>query len=177
MGARAVTRTEQVYGSLRADILSGRLEPGARLPFAELTERYGASMGALREALHRLAEQGLVTNEPQLGFRVQSLSVDDLRDLTTARCEIEGLALRYAIAHGDLAWESEIVAAFYALERTLWIVFSDPASRIRSTFSWGRRRSAAVSAARSRSAGMIARVRAMCSASACVWACVSIMVM
>lgn len=118
MGARAVTRTEQVYGSLRADILSGRLEPGARLPFADLTERYGASMGALREALHRLAEQGLVTNEPQQGFRVQALSVDDLRDLTTARCEIEGLALRYAIAHGDLAWESEIVAAFYALERT-----------------------------------------------------------
>ncbi|MFM7045107.1 MAG: GntR family transcriptional regulator, partial [Ilumatobacteraceae bacterium] len=48
MGARAITRTEQVYGSMRADILSGRLEPGARLPFAELTERYGASMGALR---------------------------------------------------------------------------------------------------------------------------------
>lgn len=130
MGARAVTRTEQVYGSMRADILSGRLEPGARLPFAELTERYGASMGALREALHRLAEQGLVTNEPQLGFRVQSLSVDDLRDLTTARCEIEGLALRYAIAHGDLAWESEIVAAFYALERTPMTAGDDTPSGI-----------------------------------------------
>lgn len=118
MASRAATRTEQVYGSLRADILAGRLEPGARLPFAELTERYGASMGALREALQRLAEQGLVVNEPQQGFRVQSLSIDDLRDLTQARCEIEGLALRYAIAHGDLAWESEIVASFYALERT-----------------------------------------------------------
>ncbi|MEN9506078.1 MAG: hypothetical protein RI958_2004 [Actinomycetota bacterium] len=118
MSSRAVTRTEQVYAAIRADILSGRLEPGVKLPFAELTERYGASMGALREALHRLAEQALVVNEPQLGFRVQSLSVDDLRDLTTARCEIEGLALRYAIANGDLAWESAIVAAFYALERT-----------------------------------------------------------
>jgi len=118
MTPRAATRTEQVYGSLRADILSGRLEPGARLPFADLTDRYGASMGALREALQRLAEQGLVINEPQQGFRVQSLSIDDLRDLTQARCEIEGLALRYSIAHGDLAWESEIVAALYALERT-----------------------------------------------------------
>lgn len=118
MSSRALTRTEHVYGSLRADILSGRIAPGSRLPFAELTERYGASMGALREALHRLAEQGLVVNEPQQGFRVQALSVADLRDLTTARCEIEGLALRYAIAHGDLAWESAIVAAFYALERT-----------------------------------------------------------
>lgn len=118
MASRAATRTEQVYGSMRADILAGHLEPGTRLPFADLTERYGASMGALREALQRLAEQGLVVNEPQQGFRVQSLSIDDLRDLTQARCEIEGLALRYAIAHGDLAWESEIVAAFYALERT-----------------------------------------------------------
>ena len=109
MSARSATRTEQVYSSIRADILSGRLEPGARLPFADLTDRYGASMGALREALQRLAEQGLVVNEPQQGFRVQALSVDDLRDLTAARCEIEGLALRYSIAHGDLAWESGIV--------------------------------------------------------------------
>lgn len=118
MSARSATRTEQVYASLRSDILSGRLEPGARLPFADLTDRYGASMGALREALQRLAEQGLVLNEPQQGFRVTALSVDDLRDLTTARCEIEGLALRYSIAHGDLAWESAIVASFYELERT-----------------------------------------------------------
>lgn len=115
---RSSTRTEQVYGQLRADILAGRIEPGAKLPFAELTDRYGGSMGALREGLQRLVEQGLVISEPQLGFRVVSLSVDDLRDLTNARCDIEGMALRYAIAHGDIAWESEIVASFYALERT-----------------------------------------------------------
>lgn len=118
MSAKAATRTEQVYGLLRADILAGRMLPGARLPFVELGERYGCSMGALREALHRLAEQALVVNEPQMGFRVSSLSVADLKDLTVARCEVEGLALRYAIAHGDLAWESDIVAAFYSLERT-----------------------------------------------------------
>lgn len=123
--ARTTTRTEQVYGHLRADILGGRLEPGSRLPFADLVERYGSSMGALREALQRLGEQGLVVNEPQLGFRVASLSIDDLRDLTVARCEIEGLALRHSIAHGDLAWESEIVAAFYALERTPLTVDGD----------------------------------------------------
>jgi DNA-binding GntR family transcriptional regulator len=115
---RPSTRTEQVYGRLRADILAGRFEPGAKLPFAELTERYGGSMGALREGLQRLVEQGLVVSEPQLGFRVAPLSVDDLRDLTNARCDIEGMALRHAITHGDIDWESEIVASFYALERT-----------------------------------------------------------
>ena len=40
---RATTRTEQVYGQLRADILAGRLTPGARLPFAELGARYASS--------------------------------------------------------------------------------------------------------------------------------------
>lgn len=118
MTARAATRTEQVFTSLRADIMSGRLLPGSKLPFADLTERYGVSMGAIREGLQRLVEQGLVVSEPQIGFRVMALSVDDLRDLTTARCEIEGLALRYAIANGDLAWESGIVAAFHTLQHT-----------------------------------------------------------
>jgi DNA-binding GntR family transcriptional regulator len=118
VAGRAATRTEQVYTQLRGDILAGRLLPGARLPFAELAERYGGSMSAIREGLQRLVEQGIVVSEPQLGFRVVTLSADDLHDLTVARCEIEGLALRYAIANGDLAWESEIVAAAYALERT-----------------------------------------------------------
>ncbi len=118
MSGRGATRTEQVYGQLRADILNGHLQPGARLPFAELSERYGGSMSAIREGLQRLVEQGLVVSEPQIGFHVASLSVEDLVDLTLARCEIEGLALRYAVTHGDLAWESEIVAALYALEHT-----------------------------------------------------------
>jgi DNA-binding GntR family transcriptional regulator len=117
MSGRA-TRTEQVYTQLRRDILNGDLRPGARLPFAELSERYGGSMSAIREGLQRLVEQGLVVSEPQLGFRVVSLSIADLADLTVARCEIEGLALRYAIESGDLAWESEIVAAAYALDHT-----------------------------------------------------------
>lgn len=118
MSGRGATRTEQVYAQLRSDILNGHLRPGARLPFADLSERYGGSTSAIREGLQRLVEQGLVVSEPQLGFRVVSLSVEDLLDLTVARCEIEGLALRYAVEHGDLAWESEIVAAIYALEHT-----------------------------------------------------------
>jgi DNA-binding GntR family transcriptional regulator len=117
-GNRATTRTEQVYAQLRDDILAGRLTPGSRLPFADLSARYDSSTSAIREGLQRLVEQGLVISEPQLGFRVVTLSVDDLQDLTTARCEIEGLALRFSIEHGDLAWEASVVAAWHTLERT-----------------------------------------------------------
>lgn len=103
---------------MRADILTGRLKPGDKLPFAELGERYEASQGVLREGLSRLVAEGLVIAEPQLGFRVMPLSIADLDDLTSARCEIEGIVLRLSIEHGDLAWEAGIVAAHHRLERT-----------------------------------------------------------
>ena len=122
----AITRTEQVYAQLRADILSGRVLPGTKLRFAELTERYDCSTSVVREGLTRLAEQGLVQSEPQHGFHVTPLSQDDLDDLTTARCEIEGLVLRMSIEHGDIAWESEVVAAHHALDRTPMESDGDP---------------------------------------------------
>ena len=118
MGTAAPTRTEQVYARIRSDILAGHLTPGAKLPFAELVARYGGSTSVIREGLTRLVEQGLVQAEPQHGFRVVPLSISDLDDLTTARCELEGLVLRLSIAAGDLEWESAIVAAHHTLERT-----------------------------------------------------------
>ena len=126
MARTSVTRTEALYTALRADILVGRLLPGSSLPFAVLCARYSASMGVIREGLSRLVEQGLVQAEPQHGFRVTSLSIDDLGDLTDARCAIESLALRLAIEHGDLAWEAQLVAAHHQLDRTGQMDPDDP---------------------------------------------------
>jgi DNA-binding GntR family transcriptional regulator len=123
----AVTRGEVVYSLLRGDILSGRLMPGTKLRFADLTACYGCSISVVREGLTRLAEQGLVQAEPQHGFHVTPLSLDDLEDLTTARCEVEGLVLRISIEHGDIAWESALVAAHHALDRTPMETEGDPA--------------------------------------------------
>ena len=106
--------------------MTGRVLPGTKLRFAELTERYDCSTSVVREGLTRLAEQGLVQAEPQHGFHVTSLSLDDLEDLTTARCELEGLVLRISIEHGDIAWESELVAAHHALDRTAMETEGDP---------------------------------------------------
>jgi DNA-binding GntR family transcriptional regulator len=115
---RQPTRTEVVYDRLRDDIVTGTLAPGSKLRFAELNVRYGASMGVTREALSRLAEQGFVTSEPQLGFRVVSLSADDLLDLTETRCHIETQALAMAIEYGTVEWEASLLAAHHALSRT-----------------------------------------------------------
>lgn len=115
---RRPTRTEAVYDRLRSDILTRRQPPSIRLRFADLAERYDASIGVIREALTRLTAEGLVVSEPQLGFRVLALSTVDLIDLTEARCHIESAALALAITHGSLDWESQLLAAHHALTRT-----------------------------------------------------------
>jgi DNA-binding GntR family transcriptional regulator len=120
------TRGEGAFVDLRADILAGRLLPGQRLQFGDLNTRYGTSVGVLREALSRLAEQGLVTSEPQHGFRVTPVSPDDLRDLTDARVEIETVALRRSLTEGTIAWESALVAAHHTLDRTPQVADDDP---------------------------------------------------
>jgi DNA-binding GntR family transcriptional regulator len=120
------TRVDRVYAALRADILGGRQTPGSRLPFADLSARYEASMGVVREALTRLQGEGLVESEPQFGFRVVAVSADNLRHLTEARCAIEALVFRSSIEHGDLTWESAVLAAHHRLDRTPQMAAEDP---------------------------------------------------
>jgi DNA-binding GntR family transcriptional regulator len=114
----APTRAEKVYAELRSDILNGRIGPGERLPFAQLCERYQASTGVLREVLPRLVEQGLATSERQFGFRVIPVSEADLRHLTELRVTIESQALRQSVEHGELAWQSRLVAVHHTLAAT-----------------------------------------------------------
>lgn len=112
------TRAEAVYDALRGEVLTARVPPATKLKLADYSERFDVSLSVVREALSRLAEQGLIQANPQRGFSTLPLSVDDLTDLTRARMVIETGALRESIAHGDLAWESEVVAAQHRLAAT-----------------------------------------------------------
>src|ERR1700709_2082797 len=114
----AASLTQRAYDLLREALLDCRFEPGEPLRIGELCKRLDASQGAVREALSRLTSEGLVEARPQRGFRVTPISAEDLRDLTTARIEIEELCLRHAIETGDVRWESRLVAAFHHLSRT-----------------------------------------------------------
>ena len=116
--AMSKTLTEGVHDRLRADILAGRLEPGTRLKFVELQSRYGASVGVIREALIRLAGQGLVRSEPQIGFTVTPLSREALVDLTDARIVLESTVFGFALEYGDTPWEAGVVATRHVLART-----------------------------------------------------------
>ena len=121
------TVTQDVYDRLRADLLSCRLIPGDRLRIEVLCQRLSAGSSAVREALARLTSDGLVTMEPNRGFRVPSLSFAELRDITATRCQIEALCIRNALAHGDTDWEAEIVTALHRLSKTPERASGDPA--------------------------------------------------
>lgn len=112
------TLSASVHDRLRSDVLRGVLRPGDRLRLVELSERYGVSQSVIREALARLAEQGLTVTVAQQGYRVRPLSRADLDELTDARVALEGLVLRLAVDRGSLDWESSVVAAHHRLSGT-----------------------------------------------------------
>src|SRR5882762_2291318 len=93
----AASRTQHAYDALRQELLECRFQPGQPLRIGELCKRFNVSQGAVREALSRLTSEGLVEAEPQRGFRVTPVSVEDLRDLVSARGAIEQICLRQAI--------------------------------------------------------------------------------
>jgi GntR family carbon starvation induced transcriptional regulator len=115
-GAKSLTT--QAFERLRADILRGQLRPAERLRIQALSERYGIGATAIREALSRLVTDGFVESEDQRGFCVAPVSREDLMDLTHTRIELECIALRGAIEHGGIDWESALMSAFHRLSRT-----------------------------------------------------------
>ena len=110
-------QSDRVFTTLRDDILSCRVEPGAKLRINEIAVSHGVSLGAVREALSRLGAEGLAIAESQKGYRVTPLSVVELRDLTEARVEIERIALIRSVERGDLEWETGLVGAWHKLSR------------------------------------------------------------
>src|SRR5271157_4397430 len=81
---------------LREDILAGRLSPGSRLVECDLTARFAVSRGPVREALRRLAADGLIEHWPHRGAVVRRLGEREIRELFLIRIELEALAARLA---------------------------------------------------------------------------------
>lgn len=114
---RSGSQIEEAYWRLRREILSGSLAPGEKLRIEFLRGTYGFGASGIREALSRLLSDGLVESEAQRGFWVAQISRQDLWDITESRKILEVEALRQAIAHGDMEWETRVVAARYMLDR------------------------------------------------------------
>lgn len=89
--------TDRVAAALRDAIVTGRFKPGERLVETALARQLTVSRSPIREALRRLALEGLVVGQPHRGFRVVSMTEEDIRELYLLRTTLEGLAARLAV--------------------------------------------------------------------------------
>lgn len=87
--APVISRTEAVQEALRQAIIEQRLQPGAKLPEDAIGDAFGTSRTIAREALGRLAVEGLVELKPNRGAFVANPSLDEGRDVFVVRRGLE----------------------------------------------------------------------------------------
>ena len=98
------------YTALREAIVRGDLGPNARLVEADLGTAFEMSRGAVRTALIRLEQEGLVVREPHKGARVRQVSDGEAVEILQARAVLEGLAVRLTAQRIDESGASRLRA-------------------------------------------------------------------
>ena len=110
--AGSATRSEQTYQQLRELLLQGKMAAGERLVTRTLAEQFGVSLAPVREALNRLASEGLVEHVPGAGAFVRKPDRRELEELYVLREAIESCAAAEAalyITPGELAELQSII--------------------------------------------------------------------
>ncbi|MDD5922889.1 MAG: GntR family transcriptional regulator [Eubacteriales bacterium] len=83
---------EVVYEQLKMQILEGKITPGTRMMEVSLAEELGVSRTPVREAIRKLAKDGLVIIEPRKGAYAAEISAKDINDTLIVRENLEALA-------------------------------------------------------------------------------------
>src|SRR5471030_72972 len=86
----------RLYQRLLVDIIIGALAPGEQLDENILARRYGGGLAGIREALARLALEGLVQRRARVGTLVAPLDLMEAREAFEARALIEVECARLA---------------------------------------------------------------------------------
>ena len=117
MSAEGVaTKSELAYTRVRELVLSGELAPGAVLNQVTLARQIGVSTTPLREALRRLAQQGLVELGAHRDARVAPLDATEARDLVELRQDLDPLAAGLAAQRRTAADLGEMADGLAQLE-------------------------------------------------------------
>ncbi len=108
---------DQVYNALRAQLRSGSIAAGAPMQEVQLAAQLGVSRTPVREAMARLASEGLLAVDGR-SFTVPALTRADVDDIYELRCLIEPAAMkRIAPLAVDSAMRAPIDAALAGVHR------------------------------------------------------------
>lgn len=86
------TLSDQIYDYLRGEILTGQFAPGERLDLGEIVERLKVSKMPVKEAIGRLAAEGLLDVQAQRGTFVSQVSAREVAETFEVRRALEMLA-------------------------------------------------------------------------------------
>ena len=114
-GGRGQTAAAAIHALLREEILSLRRKPGEPIAEKDIAAAHGVSRTPVREALLRLADEGLVDIIAKSGTHVSRIPLADLPEAITIRRVLEQLAVRGAVAS---ATGSQIIELRAILVRT-----------------------------------------------------------
>lgn len=85
-----------VFNTLRQAILTGEIKPGERLMEIHLADRLGVSRTPIREAIHKLEREGLVTIIPRRGAEVAQITEKSMNDVLEVRRALDALCVELA---------------------------------------------------------------------------------
>ena len=129
----------RVYGRLLVDIIIGALKPGEQLDENVLARRYEGGLAGIRDALARLALEGLVLRKARVGTTVAPLDLAEARDAFEARRLVEihcaGLAAETAsaediaaiaatLANGEAAVDANDARALAAMDEAFHVAIA-----------------------------------------------------
>jgi len=119
----SMSLADQIALELRADIIGGRLLRGMPLIEKDLVTAYNASRNTIREALHRLGQEGLTRYIRNKGVMVRRLERAEVSDLFVVRRTLELQAIAHSRPLTDVQstrMQSAIDATHLAREREDW---------------------------------------------------------
>lgn len=102
-----------VFNTLRRAILTGELKPGERLMEIHLADKLGVSRTPIREAIHKLELEGLVTLIPRRGAEVAQITEKNMNDVLEVRRALDALCVELAC---DRISDEELAALHDACE-------------------------------------------------------------
>jgi DNA-binding GntR family transcriptional regulator len=114
---RAETLTEQAYRAVEEQIVTLRLKPGDVLSEQMLSAAFGIGRTPIREALQRLAREGLVTILPRKGILVSDLNPRTQLLVLEVRRELERLLSRAGAERATAAQRTELLRVADGMDR------------------------------------------------------------
>ncbi len=116
---RLQNMTDAVYAALRDAIMSRRMAPGQRVHVDELRLQLGVSRTPLKDALNRLAMQGLVTVAPRRGTFVSELRAEDMAAIADIRLVLELYAVERGVPRISRQQLQDLQEQVAAMKRTI----------------------------------------------------------